>query len=181
MPENIQEKIEDRLIDYININARGRLIIFKSEKKLKGVNLVVKKKGEYESKRAVPLEKNPIVKSQVFGARRNKSAKTVWLHVLGQNKASRDTLFKKDIDITEFADRTEICFLFIFFNVLKQDIDDYVCFISLEQFEKLAPLTKKNIYHFESFLSPERKDKYSDFLVNKKDLAKIFLSIILPE
>ncbi len=45
---NIKETIEDKVIDYINSGASGRLIIFKPENSDK--DLVVEKKGDYEKK-----------------------------------------------------------------------------------------------------------------------------------
>jgi hypothetical protein len=48
MPENIQEKVENKIIDLINTGAGGRLIIFKPEKSDK--DLVVEKRGDYKAK-----------------------------------------------------------------------------------------------------------------------------------
>ena len=48
MTDNIQEKIEDKVIDCINSGAGGRLIILKPENSDK--DLIVEKRGDYEKK-----------------------------------------------------------------------------------------------------------------------------------
>lgn len=48
MPDNIQEKVENRIIDLIALGAGGRLIVFKPENLDK--DLVVEKKGDYKRK-----------------------------------------------------------------------------------------------------------------------------------
>ena len=50
MSENIKEKIEDKVIDCINIGVAGRLIIFKPEKSAFGADLAVERRGKYKEK-----------------------------------------------------------------------------------------------------------------------------------
>ena len=50
MSENIKEKIEDKVIDCINLGVVGRLIIFKPEKSAFGADLAVERRGKYKEK-----------------------------------------------------------------------------------------------------------------------------------
>ena len=179
MSESLQEKIEDKIIDYINLSASGRLIVFRPKEKIKGVSLIVKKKGEYDSLQVQPLSQNSVVKTKIFGVSKKKNTKEVWLCINGQNKTSNQTIFKKEINVDDFKENKNLYFIFSFLNVLKQDIDDYMCILSPEQFKKSADIKEGGIYSFESFLSPDKKDKYSKFLINKKDLSKFLLKTVL--
>lgn len=178
MADNVQEKVENRIIDYVNLSAGGRLTVFRPDKKLKGASLVVKKKGEYDFKQAEGLTQNPVIKAQVFGSRQSRKTKEIWLYVNGQVKTGDKSLFKKEIDVNDFSKNKNLYLVFAFFNAIKQDIDDNLCILSLKEFKKNAESIKNDIFYFESFLSPEKKDKYSEFLVNRKDLSRFLLSIM---
>lgn len=65
MSDNIKEKTEDKVIDLINFGAHGRLIIFKTDGK-NGKDLVVEKRGEYESVRKIYLQVNEGFSKKIF-------------------------------------------------------------------------------------------------------------------
>lgn len=57
--ENIKEKIENKIIDWIALESGGRLV---AEKPEKGADLVVQKRGDYPSKKLffnVEVSENP--------------------------------------------------------------------------------------------------------------------------
>lgn len=179
MTENIQEDVENKIIDCIILGSGGRLIVFKPAKNKNGADLVVKRKGEYEPEKDKNVVEKIIVRARVFGSMTRKNKKEVFVSVnpvrkaglsngvKGQIKTDYDSIFIKNVDISQFKTNRSFYLLFVFFNIVKQDIDDYICVIPLEKFEKTA--------RFESYLSPDKKDKYTDFLINKKDLARFFL------
>jgi hypothetical protein len=52
--------------------------------------------------------------------------------------------------------------------------------LSLKQIKDKADLVKENIFKIESFLSKNKKDKYSEFLFDKKEISRFFINIISP-
>lgn len=180
MSEKIQEKIENRIIDFINLNAGGRLIVLKSEETGGDISLVIKKKGDYEpSKTETPENKN-IVKARIFGVSKKKNIKEVYLCINGQTKTTDNSIFSKEINLENFDESKNIYFVFVFFNVLKQDIEDNLCILSLEQIKDKSESVKENVFKVESFLSKNKKDKYSEFLFDKKEVSRFFINIISP-
>ena len=180
MSEKIQEKIENRIIDFINLNAGGRLIVLKSKELGIDTNLVIKKKGDYEAPKTETPENKNIVKARIFGVSKKKNINEVYLSVNGQAKTTDNNLFSKEINLENFDESKNIYFIFVFFNVLKQDIEENICILSLKQIKDKADLVKENIFKIESFLSKNKKDKYSEFLFDKKEISRFFINIISP-
>lgn len=180
MSEKIQEKIENRIIDFINLNAGGRLIVLKSEENGGDMSLVIKKKGDYEPSKIETPENKNIVKARIFGVSKKKNIKEVYLCINGQTKTTDSNIFSKEINLENFDESKNIYFVFVFFNVLKQDIEENICILSLKQMKEKADLVKENIFKIESFLSKNKKDKYSEFLFNKKEVSRFFINIISP-
>jgi hypothetical protein len=178
--EKFQEKIENRIIDFINLNSGGRLTILKSDNFSEKINLVVKKRGEYEFGKENPLAQGSIVKAKVFGSIKKKETKDVNICIISQIKTKEGDLFNKEINVEEFKNRENTYLIFVFFSLLSQDISENICILSLDEFKKNSEKTKENIVRFESFLSPKKNDKFSKFLVNKKDVSKYFINIISP-
>jgi hypothetical protein len=178
MADNIKEKIEDKIIDWVIRGSGNRLVVFKPEKPAGGIDLVIEKKGDYETGPDKNPADNLVIRAQTFGKPQRKKAKEISISVNGQVGAGGNNIFVKDINIEEFALNKNFYFIFAFFDILRQDISDNVCFISLEEFKKNAGGTQdKNILKFESYLSPNKKDKYSEFLINKKDLSQVLFRI----
>lgn len=177
--ENLQEEIENKIIDHIIGEAGDRLVVFKPQNLLAGADLVVAKKGLYESGEKKDKKKSIIVKTRIFGSSSKQQAKEIFISINGLIKQSKNSLFKKDIDTSKFDAKKDFYLIFVFFNVIKQDIEDFLCFIALEEFKKISPpVDGKDILKFESFLEPEKQDKYSKFLINKKNLARDLFNII---
>ena len=140
---------------------------------------MVAKKGLYESGEKKGKKKSIIAKIQIFGSFSKQQAKEVFISVNGQIKQSENSIFKKDIDTSKFGSKKDIYLIFVFFDVVKQDIEDFLCFMTLDNFMKIADKSgNKDILKFESFLKPEKKDKYSKFLINKKALSRDLFNII---
>jgi hypothetical protein len=130
MAENIQEKIEDKIIDCISLGAGGRLVVFKPENSDK--DLIVEKKGDYKKK-------------------------VIFLNIYGK-ELSGEQGFEREI--RQLADKkglkTEEDFylIFVYFDILKQDVGDSFLVIPSLALQKLA-----------------NENDYSKFSVNKKDFA----------
>jgi hypothetical protein len=175
----MQEEIENKVIDWIINGAGGRLIIFKPENMSDGANLIVAQKGGYEPEKNEDPQKSVIVKAQVFGHSSNKEAKEIQVSVNGQTRINDSSVFTKDINIDNFKTTDNFYIMFVFLNTFKHDIEDFLCFLPMKEFIKYADKTQsENILKFESFLSSDKKDKYSKFLINKKDLSKFLLNIM---
>ena len=120
-----------------------------------------------------------IVKTQIFGHSSNKEAKKIMVSVNGQARINDSSVFIKNINVDNFKIADNFYIMFVFLNTFKHDIDDFLCFLPLKEFIKNADkIQNGNIFKFESFLSPGKKDKYSKFLINKKDLSKFLLNIM---
>ena len=179
MSDGIQEEIENKIIDWIINGAGGRLVIFKPENLSDGANLVVAQKGGYESKKNEGPQKSVIVKAQIFGHSSDKEAKEILICVNGQARVNDNSVFAQNINVDNFKITDNFYLMFVFLNTFKHDIGDFLCFLPLKEFIKNADKTEsKNIFRFESFLASDKKDKYSKFLINKKDLSKVLLNIM---
>jgi hypothetical protein len=157
MAENIQQEIEDKVIDCINSEVAGRLIIFKPEKNDLGADLAVEKRGEYKGKE-IYFKINSLV---------------------GPSKA--DT-FVEDFLQESFRVDKNFYLLFVYFDEVTQKIKDYIWLIPSLQFRDIAEIIKsaggQNLLRFEAPLDVKVKNKYSKFLVETKGLGKLVLDAL---
>lgn len=148
--ENIQEKIEDKVIDAMNFSAGGRLIIFKPEKSIFGIDLCVERRGKY--------------KEDLYNFQINSFVGT-----------GAEEKFTKDFPEESFRSDKNFYLLFVYFDEIKQKINDYIWLIPSLQFEDMADIKMeegKKMLRFEASLSIKEKDKFSRFLVSTKDIGK---------
>ena len=114
MAENIQDKVEGEIIDWIALGSGGRLVAFKP---VKGADLVVQKKGEYPAKEiSLNLE--------IFLA-----------PIEGKN-------FKKDILQSALNQTKNFFLIFLVFDEVKQKINDKIWLVPTSDFEKNAEKVK---------------------------------------
>ena len=111
MPDNIKEKIEDKIIDLINSSAGGRLVIFKPENSDK--DLVVEKRGDYKKK-------------------------PVSFKIYGQDASSKDQNFIKEIQNKNLDAEDGFYLIFAYFDIVEQDIEDPVWLIPSFEFAAAA-------------------------------------------
>ena len=133
MEEKIHEKTENKIIDLINQGAGGRLIVFKPEKSDK--DLAVEKRGGYN--------KPPI-----------------FLKIYVQNALLKEENFIKNVSVDNLAKEDYVYLIFAYFDIIKQDIEDYVWFIPLIDF------------------AGAKNQDLSKFLINKTDIVKFLLKKI---
>jgi len=123
MADNIQEKIEDKIIDCINSESDGRLVIFKPENLNKV--LVVERKGEY------------------------KNNKQVILNVFGSEKPGGKDLEKENfLSINREIPSTgrNVYLVFVSFDIVKQDLED--SFLVIPAFKLSEVKREKNLSKF---------------------------------
>lgn len=152
MPENIQKKIENEVIDILNISSGGRLVVSKSEKNKFGIDLRIQRRGNYKE--------NPYD-----------------FRIVSFIDRPKDNIFVKDFGETELYTGKDFFLLFVYFDRIKQRINDYIWLIPSLQFEDMAEILllegSKKALRFQGSLNAEKKDKYSKFLVDRKDLGKL--------
>lgn len=152
MTDNIQEKIEDKIIDWIALDSDGRLVAFKPSGKK--TFLAVQKKGGYGGKEIV-------FKIESF--------------ILPQEKKE----FKKDIVISEDVKPSkDLFFLFIIFEEVSQNVDENVWIISSSDFFNLAEKIKskdgKDMLRFDS-------EKFINYKKNRKDFNLFLIQKLVTE
>ncbi len=143
MADNIQEGVENKIIDCIVLGSGGRLLATKPEESKTAADLVIKRKGEYELKKDKNAVEQIIVKVKAFGSRSKKNKDEIFLAVRSQ---------KENIDVSKFGIAKNFYLLLAFFDIVKQDIEDNIRIIKLDESKK-------------------------EFLINKKDLAQFFLKL----
>ena len=151
--ENIQEEIENKIIDQITIGASGRLITFKPEKSKRGADLVIERRGKYK-------EKGFSFKVTSFIEKKG-----------GE--------FAKDFLQDDFKADENFYLLFVYFDEIKQKINDYVWLIPSLYFRDSADFMVsgdgKKILRFKASLDVKNRDKYSKYLINIKELGKLLI------
>lgn len=151
--DNLSQKqrkkiIKEEIIYWISKEAGGRLTVFGAPEKT-GADLVVKKRGEYG-------EKSLRLYLQVFDC-----------------KKSGDKFIKK-IENKDFKLLTNYYLVFVFFDVIKQKIAEFLWLLPSGDFKWIAGSNLE----FKASPRMQDKDPYIKFLITKKELAS-FLSEIL--
>jgi len=157
MPENIKDKIENKIIDCINSGVAGRSVIFKPEKNNFGADLAVERKGKYKEKK-------------------------IYFQINSLLVPAKSTNFVKDFLQESFKADNNFYLLFVYFDEIKQDINEYVWLIPSLRFQDIAEVVKssdgKKMLRFESSSDINQKNEYSKFLLKADDLGKIILEAL---
>ena len=157
MTENIQEEIEDKVMDCINVGVAGRLIIFKPEKSNFGADLAVERRGKYKEKE-------------------------MYFQVNSFIRPEENNYIEKDFLIDNFKTDKNFYLLFVYFDEVKQKINDYIWLVPSLQFKDIADVIKspdgKNFLRFEASLDIQNKNKYSKFIVKSRELGKLILDAL---
>jgi hypothetical protein len=153
MAENTQDKVEDKIIDCINSGVTGRLIIFKPENGKLGADLAVERRGNYK-------EKEMFFQINSFVG-----------HI-------KEDIFIKDFLQDGFKADKNLYLIFVYFDDVKQKINDDIWLIPSLQFRDIAETAKSpdggKILKFQA--SVNARDRYSKFLVSSKGLGKLILN-----
>jgi hypothetical protein len=154
MAENIQEKIEDKVIDCINSGVAGRLIIFKPEERDFGADLAVERRGKYKDNK-------------------------MYFQINSFTRHTGSDNFVKDFLQKDFKTNGNFYLVFVYFDDVRQKISDHVWLVPSLQFRNIADILKsdenENVFRFQAPLDVKNKNKYSKFVVETKQLGKIIL------
>jgi len=155
--ENIQDKIENSIIDCINLGVMGRLVIFKPEKNNFGADLAVERRAKYKEKE-------------------------VYFQINSFVAPAKAKNFVKDFPQENFKTDKNFYLLFVYFDEVGQKISDYIWLIPSVQFKDIAEVMKspgsESFLRFEAPLDIQQKNKYSKFIVNKKELGVTILNAL---
>lgn len=152
-----KEDIENKIIDWIIKDVSDRLTVTKPEE-AGAIDLLIKKKAEYAEKPKEKIKDNIFKKIQIFGFSKKPGTKEIKISVNGQIRSAKDDALKKDIDIAKLQDAKNVYLLFVFYDAVKQDIEDSIYLLPIEKFKKDAD--------------------FSEFLINKNDLGQTLLGLI---
>jgi len=157
MSENIQEEIEDKVMDCINSGVAGRLIIFKPDKSPFGADLAIERRGNYKEKE-IFFQVNTFV---------------------GPEDSHN---LVKDFSQESFKTDKNFYLFFVYFDEIKQKINDYVWLVPSLQFRNIAEIVKspdgKNLLRFKSSLDVKDKNQYSKYIVESKELGKLIFDAL---
>lgn len=151
-----KEIIENKVIDWIAKGSGDRLIVLKGAP-ASGIDIVIKKKGEYGDK-------------------------AINLQIRERQNLEPGNIFREEIQQKGFEPNNDFYLVFVYFDIIEQEISEYIWVVPSLEFRDIAELTiggeGENILKFEAPLDESQKNKYSKFLINKKNLGKLFLEII---
>jgi hypothetical protein len=147
MPENIQEEIEDKIIDWIAMGTGGRLIAFKPDN---AADLAVQRKGDYPPGKELFLVLDTFI------------------------KPSDIDIFKTNIPQSRLAAPKNFYLLFVIFDEIKQKIEQKFWFLPASNFIKIAEKIKlkdgSEALRFDASLFSEYltdKNNFNNFLIEK--------------
>ncbi len=157
MTDNIQEKVEDKIIDCINEGAAGRLIISKPDNNSMGIDLVVERRGKYKEKEFY-FKVNSFV-----GPAKNKN-------------------LVMDFSQETFREEENFYLIFAYFDEISQKIADHLWLIPSTFFRDTADVIEspsgEKLLRFENNLDFKNKNAYSKFIINTKELGELILDAL---
>jgi len=147
----VQEKILDKVIDWIITTSAGQLIITKPLGESAMADLVIEKRGKYYNE-----------------------AKT-YLQIRECEKNLSEKVYRAEVSEGEFEPNENILLLFLYFDIVSQDITN-IWLIPANVFPKIAKTVfsnDKKVLLFETSIDIEKRNQFSKFLVNKDDLSRV--------
>ncbi len=157
------EKIKNKVVGWITKKAGGNVTVFKPKPDkldIKGTDFIVKKRGEYKGR-------------------------AVHIQVKGCTSLYENKIFIKDIQQDSFEPREDFYLIFAYFDLAEQDLSDYIWLVPSLEFRDIAePVTSESgepLLRFEAPISLRKRNKYTKFLTNKKDLAQVLVEIATSE
>lgn len=152
----VKEKIEDKIIDWIIAMAAGQLIITKPPDESAIADLIVEKRGEYYDEAKI------------------------YLQIRECEKRPGEKVYKAEVNEREFESDENLYLLFLYFDIVAQDIINIwliPAIIFLKMAESLISNGKK-VLLFEAPIDIGIKNKYSKFLVDKKNLTRVLKKML---
>ena len=154
---NIEEKIGAKVIDWISASTSGQLIITKPEKSNSIVDLIIQKRGDYSDK------------------------EISYLTIKQCRKGEKEGFFTSAITEGEIISNESLYVLFIYFDIVTQDILEYAWLVPSAKFFEIAEQSTaggQEIFKFEVPTDVKDINNYSRFLVTKHNLGEILTDIV---
>lgn len=178
---NRKEEIENQIIDLIILGAGGRLIAFKPENDLNEIDLIVEKRNRYEA--------SIIEKRGGFSIRKGKTLMNlkpkeegIFFKIVSSSGHIMGSNFIADIVENKLAINNDLYLIFVHFDEVKGQINDLLWVVPSIDFKNIADQVKSAkgevLLRFESLLDVNIKNKYSKYLVDKKDIGRYLLEVI---
>ena len=186
---NIEENIKNRIIDLITKESENRLIAFKPKEYTGFVDLIVKKRGEYKSPAIIKngtnssqaIAKNSFKVGKSFAVSPKTKSEELSFQVNVFVGPGKTNIISKDILRDNFISNKGLYLMFIYFDEVKQNISG-IWIVPSSIFSEIAKPQKlennKTALRFETTVNSEEQDKYSRFLIDKKELGNFLLQII---
>ena len=153
------ERVKNKVIEWITKRTEGKATVFKP-KKIKEADFVVKKRGEYKSK-------------------------PVRVQVRESDILYNKRVFVNDIQEKGFEPQENLYLIFAYFDLVEQDLSNYIWLVPSSELKNFAESTTSEsgepVLRFEAPIDPKKKNKYTKFLINKKDLAQVLIKIATTE
>ncbi|MFA5878305.1 MAG: DUF5680 domain-containing protein [Candidatus Staskawiczbacteria bacterium] len=156
-PIEIREKIENKVIDWLAFGAGGKLTVTKPTDSFSPADIVVKARGEYDEE------------------------VSLYFKIQECTKSGEKNTYKTEVKLDDFKTIENYFLLFVYFDIVFQDINEYAWLIPLKTFSEISePATsgKKKILLFESPINVEAENQYTKYLVRKDELANVVERII---
>ena len=150
--DNINKLVEGKIIDIINSEMFGRLIVVRPDKNDVGVDLVVEKRGDYKEK-------------------------PIYLKIVPFAFPSSNPKFNWSIDVNDFKSLENFYLVFVGFDIIKQEFNHHIWFIPSADFNDIAQ--KDNTdgkLTFEVSSDVNIENKYSEFLIKTEEIGNILLN-----
>lgn len=120
--KNEQEIIEDKIIDLIAEQTKARFITTKSAEQTPGIDLIVKKRAEYEVSERENSVKYKISSRNTLSSVKTHKAKEIYLKIIAQS-ANEDNL-EENIPEENLRAQKDLYLLFVSFDEIKQEIGE---------------------------------------------------------
>lgn len=146
--------VENRIAESIILGSRGQLTVYEPNSDIDGVDLITKKRGEYNA---------------------------VYLQVKSRFSLHGKSTFIQDVQEKSFNPHKAFYLIFAYFNSAKQELNDYIWLVPSLKFKQLSVRIKARGYkpklRFQASINPLSENKYKKFLINKVNLSKELVTI----
>ncbi|MBU2539681.1 hypothetical protein KJ786_00760 [Patescibacteria group bacterium] len=149
-----KEKIENKIIDWVAETASGKLTIVKPPNTLVGTDIIIKKRGEYYDDIEIHLQ------------------------IRECEKEIKEKVFINKISEGEYEEKLNFYFLFSSFDIVAQDISEYLWLIPADKFFEIADEIATRSFQFKVPIDVNINSNYSKYLIEKRDLANVLIKII---
>jgi hypothetical protein len=178
---NRREEIENQIIDLI-ASGSGRLVVFKPENGQKGVDIVVEKRNRYEPLTAEKVREGFSIYKGRIPINTKLKDKGILFQIISFSGHLKGDNFVAEILDKNVTASENFYLMFVYFNEIKGQINEFIWIVPSLDFKNMAEQGKsldgEVVLKFQSSLNVNIKNKYSKFLINKKDLSRFLIKAL---